>query len=93
MKFSAIKDYKKRVFYKKYEVDKNILKVFNLEKPQDVGLKTDNMSRYFAKGRIKNRCSLTSRAKANLSFFKLSRMIFKNKASFGFLEGIRKSSW
>lgn len=47
----------------------------------------------FSKTIIKNRCIVTNRSKATLSFFKLSRIEFRSKASKGLLSHIRKASW
>jgi len=46
-----------------------------------------------ARSRIKNRCTITNRSKATLSFFKLSRIEFRNRASKGLISHIRKASW
>src|SRR5438105_724321 len=41
---------------------------------------------------LKNRCIVSYRARAPLSFFKLSRIVFKKKGSFGELTGVKKAS-
>lgn len=92
MKFFAKKDHKKRSFYNRFELDRINLKVLlaeNLNKP-DLSF---GFLKNSSKHKVKNRCILTSRPKGIMSYFKLSRLSFKNKASFGYLEGIRKSSW
>jgi ribosomal protein S14 len=43
--------------------------------------------------RIKTRCVFSSRAKAVLNKFRLSRMIFKKYAGEGNINGIKKASW
>lgn len=43
--------------------------------------------------RVKNRCSLTGRAKGFLRDFGLSRIKFRELANEGKLPGVRKSSW
>jgi len=42
---------------------------------------------------IHTRCTFSGRAKSNFNKFKMSRMIFKRYSEFGFLNGIKKSSW
>jgi ribosomal protein S14 len=42
---------------------------------------------------IHSRCLISGRSRANLNKFKMSRMIFKKYSEFGFLNGIRRSSW
>ncbi len=42
---------------------------------------------------IKNRCKITGRAKSILRYYKISRIVFRELASFGLLLGIKKSSW
>lgn len=43
--------------------------------------------------KIKNRCVFTNRARAVFNKIKLTRMAFKNLASHGFLNGIKKQTW
>jgi ribosomal protein S14 len=43
--------------------------------------------------KIKNRCVLSNRARAVFYKLKLTRMVFKNLASHGFLNGIKKQTW
>ncbi len=93
MKFSARKDRKKRAFYSKFELDRLNLKVLLIENIDRITNIPSNFLKDSSKHRVKNRCVLTSRPKGIMSYFKLSRLSFKNKASFGHLEGIRKSSW
>lgn len=93
MKFSAKKDHKKRNFYSKFELDRLNLKVLLIENSNKFNNISFNFLKNSSQHRIKNRCILTSRPKGIMSYFKLSRLSFKNKASFGHLEGIRKSSW
>jgi ribosomal protein S14 len=65
------------IFYFKYM---NILKVFSLRKKGSKIL-------------VKNRCKLTGRAKSIVRFYKISRIVFRELSSFGFLLGVKKSSW
>lgn len=43
--------------------------------------------------KIKNRCVFSNRARAVFNKLKLTRMVFKNLASHGFLNGIKKQTW
>lgn len=92
MKFSAHKDNKRRQLYKNWEHALISVKALALES-RYVGATNSHFRRDVSKIKMKNRCTLTSRSKGILSFFKLSRMTFKEKASFGHLAGIRRSSW
>jgi ribosomal protein S14 len=40
-----------------------------------------------------SQCVLTWRTRSVYSFFKLSRMCIRELSAFGFLKGVRKSSW
>ncbi len=42
---------------------------------------------------VKNRCKITGRAKSIIRYYKISRIVFRELASFGLLLGIKKSSW
>lgn len=43
--------------------------------------------------KIKNRCVYSNRARAVFNKIKLTRMVFKNLAANGFLNGIKKQTW
>lgn len=43
--------------------------------------------------RIRNRCALTGRPRGYLRKFKLSRLTFREMASFGLIPGVFKASW
>jgi small subunit ribosomal protein S14 len=43
--------------------------------------------------RVRNRCAVTGRPRGVYSFCRLSRHMFRKLASFGLLNGIKKSSW
>lgn len=43
--------------------------------------------------KIKNRCFFSNRSRSVLSFFGLSRIKIREFASFGLLNGTKKSSW
>jgi small subunit ribosomal protein S14 len=95
MKIASKKDNRKRLIYKKYELEKNLSKIFLYEgyRNKSLFIKGRYLGKYISKHGIKNRCVLTSRPKGIMSFFRLSRMSFKEKTTFGYIAGIRKSSW
>lgn len=43
--------------------------------------------------RLRNRCKLTGRPRGVYRKFKLSRLMFRQMASFGLIPGITKASW
>jgi small subunit ribosomal protein S14 len=43
--------------------------------------------------RLRNRCQLTGRSRGFMRKFKLSRLCFRELASFGMIPGITKASW
>lgn len=43
--------------------------------------------------RLRNRCALTGRCRGYMRKFKLSRICFREKASFGEIPGVTKASW
>lgn len=45
------------------------------------------------KSYARNRCVLSGRSRSVYSFFKMTRMVFKNLAVKGYLTGLRKNSW
>jgi len=43
--------------------------------------------------RRRNRCNLTGRSRGYLRKFQVSRLVFREMASFGLIPGVTKSSW
>jgi ribosomal protein S14 len=43
--------------------------------------------------KIKNRCVFSNRSRAIFSKLKVTRMVFKNLATHGYLNGVKKHSW
>lgn len=43
--------------------------------------------------RVHNYCIFTSRSRSIINEFKVSRFVFKRLSSFGFLNGVKRSSW
>ncbi len=56
-------------------------------------LKLAKIPRNASRGRIRNRCALTGRARGVYRKFKLSRIVFRELAAIGQVPGITKSSW
>ncbi len=56
-------------------------------------LKLAEMPRNSSKTRIRNRCALTGRPRANFRKFNLCRVAIRDLASRGELPGVTKSSW
>ena len=56
-------------------------------------LKLSKIPRNASRGRIRNRCAVTGRARGVYRKFKLSRIAFRELASIGHVPGITKSSW
>lgn len=51
------------------------------------------LPRNSAPTRIRNRCSMTGRARGYVSHFGLSRIAFREMALMGLIPGVRKASW
>ena len=56
-----------------------------------VGLQ--KLPRNSAKERVRNRCSMTGRARGYVATFGLSRIAFREMALMGLIPGVRKASW
>lgn len=56
-------------------------------------LKLAQMPRNSAKNRIRERCEVTGRSRANYRKLKLSRLMLRELASSGLIPGMVKSSW
>jgi small subunit ribosomal protein S14 len=57
------------------------------------GLKLAELPRNSSKTRIRNRCELTGRPRANYRKLKLSRIALRELGSKGMIPGLVKSSW
>lgn len=44
-------------------------------------------------GRVRNRCAITGRPRGNLRMFGISRITFRELASYGNIPGVTKASW
>ena len=79
----------KRSQLKKLIMNKSI----PLDERFDAQKKLNNLPRDGSKIRIRNRCLITGRPRGNYRKFKMSRIAFRELASFGQIPGIVKSSW
>ena len=72
-------------------------KVYNLnlsdEEREQARIALNKMPRDSSPVRLRNRCSLTGRSRGYLRKFKLSRLTFRELASYGMIPGVTKSSW
>ena len=64
-----------------------------VEERFDASMKLAQLPRNGAAVRVKLRCQLTGRAKANYRKFKLSRIALRDLASSGQIPGMVKASW
>lgn len=68
-------------------------KILPIEERFVAQTKLAQMPRNSSKVRIRNRCELTGRPRGYYRRFKVSRITLRELAAFGFLPGIKKSSW
>lgn len=95
---SILKDKKKRALVYKFELKKRLLKsvlsqafIEDKDKQHLIYL-LNKQPRSSSITRVRNRCMLTGRGTGVLTFFRLSRIKFRELASFGLLSGVKKSS-
>lgn len=53
----------------------------------------DKLPRNSSPVRLRNRCALTGRGRGYVRDFKLCRNVFREKAQYGKIPGIKKASW
>lgn len=93
------RDQKRRILFMKYEAKRCILKsmIRDCTLSKNIRFKCvyvlNNLPRNSSLTRVKNRCSITGRAKSNYRIFKLSRISFRELALKSALPGVTKSSW
>lgn len=97
MKYLVAKDKKTRINYNKFEKKRLLLKAIANNQFLDISIQ-HKVTRYFLniqgyKSKIKNYCLITARARGILRGYNISRMLFKQYASHGYLKGIKKASW
>lgn len=99
MKKLIQKDKQNRFIVQKYECKRYVLKIIikNLLLPSlfrwNAVLKLTNFPANSSETHVTNRCILTARKKRINKFYKFSRLEFLKLVRFGYLNGMRKSSW
>lgn len=63
------------------------------EERQSARTALNKMPRDSSAVRLRNRCQLTGRSRGFMRKFRLSRLCFRELASFGIIPGITKASW
>jgi small subunit ribosomal protein S14 len=87
--YMAQRDRGKRSVLKKVVMDREA----SVEDRFEATLKLAQLPRNGAKVRVRLRCELTGRARANYRKFKLCRVALRDLASSGQIPGMVKSSW
>jgi small subunit ribosomal protein S14 len=83
------RNWDKRQELKKRGVDPNLSE----EERREARIALNKMKRDTSPIRLRNRCQLTGRSRGYLRKFKVSRLVFREMASFGLIPGITKASW
>lgn len=63
------------------------------EEREQARIALNKMPRDSSPVRLRNRCEFTGRARGFIRKFKMSRLTFREFASFGLIPGVTKSSW
>jgi small subunit ribosomal protein S14 len=87
--YMAQRDRGKRATLKKVVMDREA----SVEERFEATLRLAQLPRNGAKVRVRLRCELTGRARANYRKFKLCRVALRDLASSGQIPGMVKSSW
>jgi ribosomal protein S14 len=100
MSNQIIRDQKRRAQLLKFELKRLQLKAFIQDRRSlssdlryEYSLLVSKLPRNSSKTRIRNRCILTGRSRSVYKQFRVSRIVFRNLASQGFIMGIKKASW
>lgn len=97
MRKHLIKDKHKRISFQKSEKIRLIWK--SIYKNKYMPSRTRNVCQYLLYEnknyfvQIKNFCTISGRSRGTVNHFGISRMFFKEYASSGLLQGVRKASW
>lgn len=79
---------RKRIqLYEKYKAKREMLK------KEGKWEELQKLPRNSSKVRIHNRCSITGRPRGYMRLFGISRVTFREMASFGLIPGVKKASW
>jgi len=87
--YMASRDKTKREALKSIVMDRTL----PVEDRFDASMKLAQLPRNGAKVRVRLRCEITGRARANYRKFKLCRIALRDLASAGQIPGMTKSSW
>ena len=87
--YMAQRDRTKRAALKQVVMDRDA----SVEERFDATMKLAQLPRNGAKVRVRLRCELTGRARANYRKFKLCRVALRDLASSGQIPGMTKASW
>lgn len=94
-----ILDYKRRLLASKYELRRKLYKALcrDTDLPSNLRdkhrYKLSKLPRNSSFTRLRNRCIFTGRPRAVYEKFRMSRIVFRELASQGRLQGIQKASW
>ena len=93
-----VRDKKRRLLFKKYEIRRIILKsllrnnLLNFNEKNCINFLLNKYPRNSLRIRIRNRCILTGRGRGVIRKFRLSRIMLKNYSLFGLIPGMVKDS-
>lgn len=99
MKARVLKDKKKRELFCKHEKKRLVFKsIVRDEKLPDMirwkaSLKLARLPKNSSKVRVRNRCVITGRSRSVSRHSRISRIVLRDLASMGLMNGISKSSW
>ncbi|KAL5569550.1 hypothetical protein UlMin_026125 [Ulmus minor] len=94
-----IRDNHRRQLAAQFEVKRRLFKAlaYDPSLPEEVReanrYKLAKLPRNSSFTRIRNRCIFTGRARGVYAAFRMSRIVFRDLASRGLLNGIKKASW
>jgi ribosomal protein S14 len=92
-KLFIINKYKPRFTYKVNLINKFIDKIKINDNVLPVNLNNNIKKRNKSISIFINKCIISGRSRAVLNKFKMSRMMFKRYGEFGYLNGVKKSTW
>lgn len=100
MSNQIIRDQKRRAQLLKFELKRLQFKALTHDRRSlssdlryEYSFEFSKLSRNSSKTRIRNRCILTGRSRSVYKQFHVSRIVFRNLASQGFIMGVKKASW
>lgn len=100
MSNQIIRDQKRRAQLLQFELKRLQFKAFTQDRRSlsselryEYSLLLAKLPRNSSKTRIRNRCILTGRSRSIYKQFRVSRIVFRNLASQGFIMGVKKASW